>query len=142
VVALRQATVSAKSIYKVVEVLVQEGQAVKQGELMARLDDTNARAALEQSKAQVKQFQAALNAALPRSHPMARREPRSRGRGFLLGTFLASPLPVVSNWYAFPAAPRRNATIRGEGWAGSIPSSPPCRGNPLNAFGQDWATER
>ena len=63
VVALRQATVSAKSIYKVVEVLVQEGQAVKQGELMARLDDTNARAALEQSKAQVKQFQAALNAA-------------------------------------------------------------------------------
>ena len=63
VVALREATVSAKSIYKVDEVLVQEGQAVKQGELMARLDDTNARAALEQSKAQVKQLQAALNAA-------------------------------------------------------------------------------
>jgi RND family efflux transporter MFP subunit len=63
VVALREATVSAKSIYKVDEVLVQEGQAVKQGELMARLDDTNARAALEQSKAQVKQLQAALQAA-------------------------------------------------------------------------------
>jgi len=63
VVALREATVSAKSIYKVDEVLVQEGQAVKQGELMARLDDTNARAALAQSKAQVKQLQAALNAA-------------------------------------------------------------------------------
>ncbi len=63
VVALREATVSAKGIYKVDEVLVQEGQAVKQGELMARLDDTNARAALEQSKAQVKQLQAALHAA-------------------------------------------------------------------------------
>jgi RND family efflux transporter MFP subunit len=63
VVALREATVSAKSIYKVDEVLVQEGQAVKQGELMAKLDDTNARAALEQSKAQVKQLQAALHAA-------------------------------------------------------------------------------
>jgi RND family efflux transporter MFP subunit len=63
VVALRQATVSAKAIYKVDEVLVQEGQSVKQGQVIARLDDTNARAALEQSKAQVKQIEAALAAA-------------------------------------------------------------------------------
>jgi RND family efflux transporter MFP subunit len=63
VVALREATVSAKSIYKVNEVLVQEGQAVKQGEIMARLDDSNARAALEQSRAQVKQLETALAAA-------------------------------------------------------------------------------
>src|ERR1700728_432220 len=63
VVALRQATVSAKGIYKVNEVLVQEGQAVKEGQVIARLDDTNARAALEQSKAQVQQLEAALAAA-------------------------------------------------------------------------------
>ena len=63
VVALRQASVSAKAIYKVNEVLVQEGQAVKQGQVIAKLDDTNARAALEQSKAQVKQLEAALAAA-------------------------------------------------------------------------------
>jgi RND family efflux transporter MFP subunit len=63
VVALRQATVSAKAIYKVNEVLVQEGQAVKDGQVIARLDDTNARAALEQSKAQVQQLEAALAAA-------------------------------------------------------------------------------
>jgi RND family efflux transporter MFP subunit len=63
VVALRQATVSAKAIYKVNEVMVQEGQAVKDGEVIARLDDTNARAALEQSKAQVQQLEAALSAA-------------------------------------------------------------------------------
>jgi RND family efflux transporter MFP subunit len=63
VVALREATVSAKSIYKVSEVVVQEGQAVKQGDLLATLDDSNARAALEQSKAQVKQLEAALAAA-------------------------------------------------------------------------------
>jgi RND family efflux transporter MFP subunit len=63
VVALREATVSAKSIYKVDEVLVQEGQLVKQGEVMARLDDTNARAALEQSRAQVRQLETALTAA-------------------------------------------------------------------------------
>jgi len=63
VVALREATVSGKAIYKVNEVLVQEGQAVKQGQVIARLDDTNVRASLEQSKAQVKQLEAALAAA-------------------------------------------------------------------------------
>jgi RND family efflux transporter MFP subunit len=63
VVALREATVSAKSIYKVNEVVVQEGQAVKRGELLATLDDSNARAALEQSRAQVRQLEAALEAA-------------------------------------------------------------------------------
>jgi len=63
VVALREATVSAKSIYKVSEVMVQEGQAVKRGELLATLDDSNARAALDQSRAQVKQLEAALAAA-------------------------------------------------------------------------------
>jgi RND family efflux transporter MFP subunit len=63
VVALREATVSAKGIYKVSEVIVQEGQAVKQGELMATLDDSNARATLAQSRAQVRQLEAALTAA-------------------------------------------------------------------------------
>ena len=63
VVAMREATVSAKSIYKVTEVLVEEGQPVKRGEVIARLDDTNARAALVQTMAQVKQYEAALAAA-------------------------------------------------------------------------------
>jgi RND family efflux transporter MFP subunit len=63
VVALREATVSAKSIYKVSEVVVQEGQAVKRGELLATLDDSNARAALAQSRAQAGQLEAALAAA-------------------------------------------------------------------------------
>jgi RND family efflux transporter MFP subunit len=62
VVALREATVSAKSIYKVSEVVVQEGQAVKRGELLAMLDDSNVRAALEQSRAQVKQLEVTLAA--------------------------------------------------------------------------------
>jgi RND family efflux transporter MFP subunit len=63
VAALRQVTVSGKSIYKVNEVLVQEGQAVTEGEIIARLDDTNVRAAFEQSKAQVRQFEGAVTAA-------------------------------------------------------------------------------
>jgi RND family efflux transporter MFP subunit len=63
VVALRQASVSANSIYKVNEVLVQAGDVVKQGQVIARLDNSNTRAALEQSEAQVKQLTAALKAA-------------------------------------------------------------------------------
>ena len=63
VVAMRQATVSAKGIYKVNEVLVQEGDQVRQGQIIARLDDSNIRAQLLQSQAQVKQSEAALAAA-------------------------------------------------------------------------------
>ena len=40
VVARRQATVSAKTTGKVAEVLIEEGMAVKEGQLLARLDDT------------------------------------------------------------------------------------------------------
>ncbi len=63
VVALREATVSGKRVYKVNQVLVKEGQQVKQGQVMALLDDSNVRAELEQSKAQVKLNEAVLAAA-------------------------------------------------------------------------------
>ena len=44
VTARRQATVSSKITGKVVEVLIEEGMAVSEGQLLARLDDTNQRA--------------------------------------------------------------------------------------------------
>lgn len=43
VVARRQATVSAKVTGKIAEVRVEEGMAVKEGQLLARLDDTSVR---------------------------------------------------------------------------------------------------
>ena len=43
VVARRQATVSAKVTGKVAEVLIEEGMAVKEGQLIAKLDDSTAR---------------------------------------------------------------------------------------------------
>lgn len=52
VTARRRATVSSKITGKVVEVNVDEGMAVRQGQILARLDDTTARAALELAKAQ------------------------------------------------------------------------------------------
>jgi RND family efflux transporter MFP subunit len=63
VVALRQASVSANSIYKVNELLVQAGDIVKKDQVLARLDDSKTLAALQQSQAQVKQLTAALEAA-------------------------------------------------------------------------------
>ncbi|MPY90144.1 MAG: efflux RND transporter periplasmic adaptor subunit [Luteitalea sp.] len=50
--ARRRATVSAKITGKVVEVLVDEGMAVRAGQVLARLDDSMARAALALAEAQ------------------------------------------------------------------------------------------
>jgi RND family efflux transporter MFP subunit len=53
VTARRQATVSAKITGKVTEVLIEEGQRVKEGAVLARLDDTEARAQLVLARAQL-----------------------------------------------------------------------------------------
>jgi RND family efflux transporter MFP subunit len=55
VTARRQATVSAKITGKVTEVLIEEGQRVKEGAVLARLDDTEARAQLDLARAQLAQ---------------------------------------------------------------------------------------
>jgi RND family efflux transporter MFP subunit len=53
VTARRQATVSAKITGKVTEVTIEEGMRVKEGEILARLDDTEASAALALARAQL-----------------------------------------------------------------------------------------
>jgi RND family efflux transporter MFP subunit len=53
VTARRQATVSAKITGKVTEVLIEEGQRVTEGAVLARLDDTEARAQLTLARAQL-----------------------------------------------------------------------------------------
>jgi RND family efflux transporter MFP subunit len=63
VVARRRATVASKVTGKVIEVSLEEGQRVESGQIIARLDDSNARAALAQSEAQVKQAEAVVSSA-------------------------------------------------------------------------------
>jgi RND family efflux transporter MFP subunit len=63
VVARRRATVASKITGKVIEVSLEEGQRVESGQIIARLDDSNARAALAQSEAQVKQAEAVVASA-------------------------------------------------------------------------------
>lgn len=53
VTARREATVSSKITGKVVEVLVEEGMKVREGEVLARLDDTNVKASLLMARAQL-----------------------------------------------------------------------------------------
>jgi len=52
VTARREATVSSKVTGKVTEVLVEEGLRVKEGQVLARLDDTNVQASLHLASAQ------------------------------------------------------------------------------------------
>lgn len=53
VTARRRATVSSKVTGKVVDVLIEEGQAVRKGQVLARLDDSQIRAALAVARAQL-----------------------------------------------------------------------------------------
>ena len=53
VTARRRATVSSKVTGKVIEVNVEEGMAVREGQVLARLDDSTVRAALALSRAQL-----------------------------------------------------------------------------------------
>ena len=53
VTARREATVSSKVTGKVVEVLVEEGMKVEEGQVLARLDDTNVKASLLLAQAQL-----------------------------------------------------------------------------------------
>lgn len=60
VTARRAATVSSKVTGKVIEVLVEEGMKVKEGQILARLDDVNAKASLQLAQAQVESAKSAL----------------------------------------------------------------------------------
>ena len=65
VVARRKATLSAKIMGKVSEVNFEEGQKVKQGDIVARLDDSNYQASLRQAQAQARMAKAALDNTAP-----------------------------------------------------------------------------
>lgn len=60
VTARRQATVSAQITGTMTEVLIEEGDHVKAGQVLARLDDTSQRAAVAQAEAQLHSAQALL----------------------------------------------------------------------------------
>src|SRR5439155_8062749 len=60
VTARREATVSAQITGTMIEVLIEEGDHVKAGQVLARLEDTSQRAAVAQAEAQLHSAQALL----------------------------------------------------------------------------------
>lgn len=86
VVAQRQATVSAKAIGRVVDLRIEDGQHVKQGEIVARLDDTNTRAALLAAQAELAQARASFDAAkvaVADQQPIFERNQKQRAAGVI-----------------------------------------------------------
>ncbi|NKF24072.1 efflux RND transporter periplasmic adaptor subunit [Solimonas marina] len=79
VVARRQATVSAKITGKLQDLYIEEGQKVSEGDVMARLDDSNARAALEQARAS----REAAKAAYANIKPIYARDQQQAQSGFI-----------------------------------------------------------
>lgn len=86
VVARRQATVSSKVTGKVLEVRIEEGQRVAANEVLARLDDSNALARLQQASAQIAQAEANLQAARTArsdARPIYQREVQERTQALI-----------------------------------------------------------
>ncbi len=80
VTARRQATVSSKITGKVAEVLVEEGMKVEAGQVLARLDDRQARLELELAQAQLAAAEKGARRDRGQPHPGAegpRAQPRS-----------------------------------------------------------------
>jgi RND family efflux transporter MFP subunit len=86
VVAHRRATVASKITGRVTEVLIEEGQKVEKGAVIARLDSSNSRASLVQAEALVAQAEANLQAskvALDDALPIYKRNRLQHKAGFI-----------------------------------------------------------
>ena len=116
VVARREATVSSKITGKVLEVLIEEGQRVAANEVLARLDDSNARARLQQAGAQIAQAQANLEAAqtaLNDARPIYHREEQERTQALISAQdFDAAKATYNAAAAAFAVAQRSVAVAR------------------------------
>jgi len=116
VVARRQATVSSKITGKVFEVLIEEGQRVAAGEVLARLDDSNSRARLQQADAQIAQAVANLQAAqtaLNDARPIYQREQQERTQALISAqTFDGEKATYNAAVAAFAVAQRAVAVAR------------------------------
>ena len=86
VVARRQATVSSKATGRVAEVLIEEGQHVEQGQVIARLDSSGTTAALAEAAARLAQAEADLEAARTAAedaYPIFRRNEQQYARALI-----------------------------------------------------------
>lgn len=95
VTARRQATVSSKITGKVREVLIEEGMRVETGQVLATLEDTEARAQLELAQAQLASARSQVDEARALATQAARELERARGMS-ARGLASASSLDAAS----------------------------------------------
>jgi RND family efflux transporter MFP subunit len=116
VVARRQATVSSKTTGRVEEVLIEEGQHVAKGQVIARLDASNVQAGYDQARAQVQEAQANLQVAQvaeTNAGPKYRRNARLHEAGWLSDQAVDdSRAAYDSARYSLVAAQRQLAVAR------------------------------
>jgi RND family efflux transporter MFP subunit len=108
--------VSSKITGKVLEVLIEEGQRVAANEVLARLDDSNSQARLQQATAQIAQAQANLQAsetALNDARPIYHREEQERAQALISAQdFDAAKATYNAAAAAFAVAQRSVAPAR------------------------------
>src|SRR5690606_3290814 len=114
VTARRQATVSSKVTGKVVESTVEEGMTVREGQVLARLDDTTARAALDLALAQAEAARRAVvenEVQLTEATLTLGRVEQLRARGLATAADLDAARAAVDSASARIAALRQQVTV-------------------------------
>lgn len=114
VTARRRATVSSKVTGKVVEVNVEEGMAVRQGQVLARLDDATVRAMLDLARAQREAARGAIPEIEVRIEEAALtlgRRQRLRADGLVTEADLDQARAEVNSLKARRAATREQITV-------------------------------
>jgi RND family efflux transporter MFP subunit len=114
VTARRRATVSSKVTGKVVEVNVEEGMAVREGQVLARLDDSSVRAALALAEAQVEAARRQVvenEVRLEEARLLLARVAELRKRGLATATELDSAQASVDSLAARIAALKQQVTV-------------------------------
>lgn len=114
VTARRRATVSSKVTGKIVEVNVEEGMAVREGQILARLDDANVSAALRLMEAQLEAARRAINETevrLADAERTLKRREQLRADGLIPEADLDQARAEVQSLQARIAASREQVTV-------------------------------
>jgi HlyD family secretion protein len=114
VTARRRATISSKVTGKVVEVNVEEGMAVREGQVLARLDDSTVRAALNLANAQLEAARQALpevDARLDEARRVLARRTRLSAEGLATAAEMDQANAEVNSLVARIASLREQVTV-------------------------------
>jgi RND family efflux transporter MFP subunit len=114
VTARRRATVSSKDTGKVVEVNVEEGMAVREGQVLARLDDSTVRAGLNLARAQLEAARQAIpevDARLDEARRVLARRTRLSAEGLVTPAEMDQANAEVNSLSARIASLREQITV-------------------------------